>query len=403
MRIACVTWSRRHVGGIESYVEFVVPALQALGHEVAFWSERDSPSDRREVQLPDTVRTWCAERDGLDSSLTALKNWSPSVLFVHGLTEPGVERRLLDVAPAVLLAHSYYGTCISGSKTRRLPWVQPCTRVLGPGCLAHFYPRRCGGLSPVTLARDYRRQTDRLSLLPQYAAVLTLSAHMRSEYIHHGLAAQRVWHLPRFLPGDANRAPVTVANPPSATDVMLLFMGRLDPLKGCAVAIEALREVHASLRRPVHLFVAGDGPDREHCARVASSVCRGATRVSFEGWIDRLTRAELLSAADVLVFPSLWPEPYGLSGLEALASGVPVAAFDSGGIREWLRDGIDGAVAPADPPAAAGLAAAIVRCVELGRHEPWPVDLIGDHQRRHVRAVASHLAHAAASSTVGVA
>jgi glycosyltransferase involved in cell wall biosynthesis len=325
-------------------------------------------------------------------------------LFVHGLTDPDIERRLLDVAPSVLLAHSYYGTCISGSKTRRLPWVQPCTRVLGPGCLAHFYPRRCGGLNPATLARDYRRQTDRLALLPQYASVLTLSAHMRAEYIRHGLAAQRVWHLPRFLPGDALRFPATVEPRPAATEVSVLFMGRIDPLKGCAVAIESLPRVQASLQRPVRLRVAGDGPDREHCERVAASNARGSIGVSFEGWIDRTTRAQLLSTTDVLVFPSLWPEPYGLSGLEALAAGVPVAAFDSGAIREWLRDGIDGAVAPADPPTARGLAAAIVRCVELGRHQPWNAEVIADHQRRHVRAVASHLAHAAASaSSVGVA
>ena len=404
MRIACATWSRRHVGGIESYVEFVVPALQAIGHEVAFWSERDSPADRRDVQLPGTVRTWCAETDGLDRSLAALRSWKPAVLFVHGLTDPDIERRLLDVAPSVLLAHSYYGTCISGSKTRRLPWVQPCTRVLGHGCLVHFYPRRCGGLSPATLARDYRRQTDRLRLLPQYAAVLTLSAHMRAEYIRHGLEAPRVWHLPRFLPGDGHGVSPAGEQRAPATETTLLFMGRIDPLKGCALAIESLPHVHTSLRRPIRLLVAGDGPDREHCVRVAASKARSSIGVSFEGWIDRPTRAQLLSQTDVLVFPSLWPEPYGLSGLEALAAGAPVAAFDSGAIREWLRDGIDGAVAPADPPTARGLAAAIVRCVELGRHEPWSADLIAEHQRRHVRAVASHLAHAAASaSRVGVA
>jgi glycosyltransferase involved in cell wall biosynthesis len=404
MRIACASWSRRHVGGIESYLEFVVPALQALGHDVSFWSERNSPVDRREVQLPSGVRTWCAETDGLERSLDGLRSWTPSVLFVHGLTEPEIERRLLDVAPSVLLAHSYYGTCISGSKTRRLPWVQPCTRVLGAGCLAHFYPRRCGGLNPATLVRDYRRQTDRLALLPQYAAVLTLSAHMRAEYIRHGLAAQCVWHLPRFLPGDATRARPAGDQRPDRTGLTLLFMGRIDPLKGCGVAIESLSRVHAAVRRPVRLIVAGDGPDRERCEHLASAKARGSVRVIFEGWIDRATGAQLLSTSDVLVFPSLWPEPYGLSGLEALAAGVPVAAFGSGAIGEWLRDGIDGAVAPADPPTSDGLAAAIVRCVELGRHEPWKADVISEHQRRHVRAVASHLAHAAASaSTVGVA
>ena len=43
--------------------------------------------------------------------------------------------------------------------------------------------------------------------------------------------------------------------------------------------------------------------------------------------------------------------------------GVPAAAFDVGGIRDWLIDGQTGALAPGDPPTAAGLATAIVACV----------------------------------------
>jgi glycosyltransferase involved in cell wall biosynthesis len=61
--------------------------------------------------------------------------------------------------------------------------------------------------------------------------------------------------------------------------------------------------------------------------------------------------------------PSLWPEPFGLIGPEAGLSGVPSAAFAVGGIPEWLRDGVNGHLAPADPPSAAGLAEAIVRCL----------------------------------------
>jgi glycosyltransferase involved in cell wall biosynthesis len=40
--------------------------------------------------------------------------------------------------------------------------------------------------------------------------------------------------------------------------------------------------------------------------------------------------------------PSLWPEPFGLVGLEAAAHGVPAVAFDTGGISEWLTDGVNG-------------------------------------------------------------
>jgi glycosyltransferase involved in cell wall biosynthesis len=57
--------------------------------------------------------------------------------------------------------------------------------------------------------------------------------------------------------------------------------------------------------------------------------------VTVAGWMDRAGLAALLSRAHVLVMASRWQEPFGIAGLEALERGVPVAAWDSGGVREW--------------------------------------------------------------------
>jgi glycosyltransferase involved in cell wall biosynthesis len=393
MRIACVNWSRRHAGGIESYVASILPALRASGHEVAFWSERDEPRDRMPLPLPAGVAAWCAATSGLEESMRALREWRPSVLFVHGLVDPAVERRLLEIAPAALMAHSYYGTCISGGKTTRLPSMAPCSRVLGPACLLHFYPRRCGGLHPVTLARDFRRQTERRDLLHRYERIVTLSAHMRREYLRHGLDAERVHHLPQYVPSlEPGAVGQTTRHPEGA--VRLVFLGRLDRLKGCAVAIESLPQVERRLERPVTLTIAGDGPDRARCEQRAAEASSDRIRVEFRGWVAPQEAASLLTSADALVFPSLWPEPYGLSGIEALAAGVPVAAFASGAVPEWLREGIDGALAPADPPTAAGFAEALVRCVHLGRPAPWSEAVVADRRRQHALALAAVLERA---------
>ena len=67
--------------------------------------------------------------------------------------------------------------------------------------------------------------------------------------------------------------------------------------------------------------------------------------------------------SDLLVVPSLWPEPFGLVGPEAGHSGLPAAAFDVGGIADWLKDGVNGYLAPGDPPSSEGLAKAITRCL----------------------------------------
>ena len=44
----------------------------------------------------------------------------------------------------------------------------------------------------------------------------------------------------------------------------------------------------------------------------------------------------------MVVVPSVWPEPFGIVGIEAMAYGKPVIAFDVGGISEWLEDGKTG-------------------------------------------------------------
>jgi glycosyltransferase involved in cell wall biosynthesis len=71
-------------------------------------------------------------------------------------------------------------------------------------------------------------------------------------------------------------------------------------------------------------------------------------------------RWRALAGATVLALPSSWPEPFGLVGLEAGALGIPAVAFDVGGVREWLRPGINGCLAAADPPRSETFAAALV-------------------------------------------
>jgi glycosyltransferase involved in cell wall biosynthesis len=87
-------------------------------------------------------------------------------------------------------------------------------------------------------------------------------------------------------------------------------------------------------------------------------------RVEFPGWLSHPEKDKLLKQSDLVVVPSLWPEPFGMVGLEACMHGVPVVAFDSGGVREWLQDGVNGFLAPGDPPTASGLAMAVVKSLQ---------------------------------------
>jgi glycosyltransferase involved in cell wall biosynthesis len=369
MRILISTWSCRKVGGIEAYLGHVTPLLAAAGHDVGFAYEVDEPENRPRLTLLEDVKSFNLSAPARENALHAIREWRPDVIYAHGLLDPAVEEQILRIAPAVFFAHSYYGTCISGDKTHKLPVIRPCARVFGPACLALFYPRRCGGLSPVTMARDYTRQRRRLSLLVRYGAVVTLSEHMRQEYERHGAAGGRVYSIPSVIPGPggpSDALPLRGIRPLTAP-WQLLFVGRMDRVKGGDYLLDALPRALKEAGRPLHLTFAGDGPARKRWERCAAHVMRRmpAVRVEFAGWLQRPQLTSLFDASDLLVVPSLWPEPFGLVGAEANRRGVPVVAYATGGIPEWLVDGENGCLAPADPPTVEGLTDAIVRC--LGR------------------------------------
>ncbi len=366
---------------METYLSLITPALKRAGHEVAFWHETDEPSNRERIALPEDVATWCVEELGTERALHELRAWQPDLLYAHSLQSPALEAATLEIAPAIFFAHDYRGTCISGLKTFKNPTVTPCARRFGWQCLLHYYPHRCGGWSPLTMMRLYRVQSERLKVLRGYRAILTNSLHMRAEYVKHGFPAGRVYTLayyvhrgdgggdgnaPHESPADVSRASDAVAaRTREETPYQLLFIGRMDLLKGGSVFVESLARVTERLPRPVRVTFIGDGPVRAAWERKAARTQNRnrKLRIDFTGWLERDQLGPHLDACDLLVFPSLWPEPFGLVGPEAGLHGVPVAAFAVGGVPDWLVDGVNGFLAPGDPPTADGLAESIVKCL----------------------------------------
>jgi glycosyltransferase involved in cell wall biosynthesis len=110
---------------------------------------------------------------------------------------------------------------------------------------------------------------------------------------------------------------------------------------------------------------------------------------TFHGWVDREQRDRILGAADLLAVPSLWPEPFGLVGVEAGRLGLPAVGFAVGGIPDWLIAGKTGELAPGDPPTVAGLADAIVRALRDPVHHAHLRRGAWEHARPFT--IASHL------------
>jgi glycosyltransferase involved in cell wall biosynthesis len=362
LRILIVNDYRGFVGGVESYLERLLPALRKRAHRVAFFYRTEASAGSCAVDGDGGFDAVWRAREFDSTLLEELSAWDPDIVYIN--EPPSVEwhSALLDRFPVAMFAHCYYGTCVSGRKMHALPHPVACDRRCGPACLALYYPRRCGGLSPLTLIKSYRTERARQMLMHQHRAILVASDHMRADYIRHDVSPDRVHVVP--LPQTAvtpDSAPPT----PRIANGRLLFLGRLTDLKGADYLLRALVHAERALGKALRLTIAGTGPEESQIRALAG---RLHLNVDFKGWLDREACVRELQQTDLLAVPSLWPEPFGLVGIEAGALGIPSVAYATGGIKEWLHPGISGELAESDPPTPEGLAGAIVRALSDSGH-----------------------------------
>lgn len=355
MRILFANDGIGDAGGVQSYLASVIPALLERGHRVALL-HLDRERRAGSSPAPASVPHFCIEALGVERAVEAALAWGPDVCFSHNMRALEVERRLLARVPVVKMMHGYFGTCIGGEKTHLFPAPAPCGRTFGASCLALYHTRRCGQAGLATLTRGYAWAVEQRGLFGRYAAVLVASEHMRGEYARGGVPAERVHANPLFptqAPGEDPRE-----GAPATGEFTVLFLGRMTRLKGGDLLIRAVADASRRVGAPLRLVMAGDGPQRATWEALAR---RLGVAAEFPGWVEGPARASLLRSASLLAVPSVWPEPFGLTGLEAGALGVPALALDVGGIREWLRDGENGYLVPRGRNGARALAGALER------------------------------------------
>lgn len=169
-----------------------------------------------------------------------------------------------------------------------------------------------------------------------------------------------------LVPGGVDPDPIRSAGPSDRhalglndADPVLLWVGRLDPVKGLDDLIAAVAIVNQTI--PIQVLLVGEGKDRDRLTRLVAER-RLADRVHLPG--RRRDTANLLHMADLFVFPSL-TEGMPNALLEAMAVGLPIVATDVPGNRDLIEGGVSGVLVPAGQPRA--LADAIAMFLENKR------------------------------------
>lgn len=128
--------------------------------------------------------------------------------------------------------------------------------------------------------------------------------------------------------------------PTVAPDAPLVFLGRIEEIKGPHLAIEIAR------RTGRRLVIAGNIPEEKR-AWVEEHVLPhvDGTNITYIGPVNDQQKNALLGTAAAFLMPILWDEPFGIVMAEALACGTPVLGLRRGAVPEVVVDGVCGFVA----------------------------------------------------------
>lgn len=340
MRILHLNQHGTYRGGVEGYILDVAQALKSNGHESRLVYFEDH--HQGEKPLFNTDLPGCITRDNWKRQLKfILDDFQPDVAYIHAVYEPSIVRWIPGLLPTVAYIHSPYVVCPGyGLFLRRKK--KPCPYSAGPACLMRAQTERCCfGRNPVRHVTRLREVNDFIKIYRELP-LLVSSRFMRDLLLRNGLAVSEETILAPVLLRD-----VSVSPPQSTELIRILFAGRLIPEKGLIYLIRSLAQVDSNWE----LLVAGDGPERR---RLESEVTRLdlANQIRFLGWCNDAEMAHLYDQCAMVVVPSLWPEPFGRVGPEAAAHGRPTVAFEVGGVRDWLEDGITGLLVPSGDTAA---------------------------------------------------
>lgn len=352
------TWPPE-VNGVAMTLERLVVGLRQRGHRVRVVRPRQAGEARGSESLLDdeTLVPGCpipgyrGLRFGLPAARRLRAAWRADPPdAVHLVTEGPLGHSALRAARALGLPvlagfHTDFETY---ARHYRLAWLAPLVEAI----LRRFH-NRCD-----------------LNLIPTRA----LAEHLAGRgFVNLGLLARGV-DTRLFHP--ARRSPeLRAAWGAGPEDPVLMHVGRVAPEKDLDRVVEAFRAVRA--RRPrARLVFVGDGPSRARLERAYPDI-------TFAGVQRGEDLASHYASADLFVFASL-SETFGNVVTEAMASGLPILAFDHAAVHEHVVDRVHGRRVPVTGDRAGDTAAFVQAAVELAegfRAQPRRREAMGEQAR----------------------
>lgn len=328
-------------GGVETYVHqlyeysgsygisaFWLGVYKNINYQLKWFNETELQKSNLNLEQVLTYLNQIVERHAID------------IIHIHSLSNPTIINHCFSLVPVVRSMHEPRIVCPGQGKFWRKS-ERMCNKPFGFHCLYHAYTEGCSNRHPRRLKEAYNNvKFETTEGKENYKAIIAMSAYMVDEALKVGYKKDQLYFNPYFTEHVDNKELVDQS---VAITKSIIFIGRLSRTKGVHYFIECgirlLEEGHN-----VHLDIVGDGHDAEYFSDIVPDNLK--KHFTFHGWQSREEIDRLIKESYLMVFPSVYPEAFGISGIEAIMRGKPVVGFDVGGVSTWLKDGESGFSVP---------------------------------------------------------
>lgn len=317
-------------GGVGNYLINLTAALKASGHEVSvIHDDMEASFIKRDISFH-WISGSCSyaapdqDNEAARKALRILEKIQPDIVHMQDCNNFYLEKLVRARYPAVKTFH-VYDFCPGGGKYHRaLKQVNHQSR--GVFALPMMMLKGCMlGKNPVQLYSSWRQSRIANENGQAYKKVMVASEHVKAQAVATGYRSSQVDVVPYFA------IPREIKEGDKKQEAVFAFIGRVVEEKGLEILVRAMRG-----KKKWRLLVVGDGTDLPKIRkRAAAWGIEG--QIEFLGWLTGQKLEDIYRRIDFLVLPSLWPEPFGIVGIEALSYSKPVIAFRVGGIPEWLE------------------------------------------------------------------
>jgi len=360
-------------GGLEQYLFQLFHELNLKGHEnILLYGERYENEvtslKARPFYIESITNTQCIDlKHKLMLVKEIIEKEEPDLVLTHQVLNPYLVDLLTEMKPSLRFVHGFKLICPDGRKLLKAK-RRICPFPLSYHCQWRAHVYRCMPRNPFVGLAKIHRSRKMTYLHRSRSRMIVASRFMESILLYNGFEKERIAYVPLFT-----YLPEHEVSVPSSDEPIILGVGRMVAEKG----IDYLVRAFAKIARRAKLFIVGDGPALESLKSLVQALDI-SEKVSFPGWLPYERLGEFYRKCTLVVIPSIAPESFGMVGIEAMAYGKPVIAFDVGGISEWLKDGETGFLLP--PRDEAGLREKINTLIE----HPQLAEQMGGKARKAV-------------------